>query len=512
MLETHGEAAAEVTMGTIRAAAEVLGIPAEVTSVLDGVCKLAGRPVPREGIGRSLAEALIERLDAVAVEPLTPRDLADAARVPDWDSCLPPIPQELVDVISSIDVRTARLPGPGLREAAADLAVPCHLIDSAIMHVRHDQARADRQVHRTGPFLPVGEAFELDRAAEEDFTARLMAELRADVLDDETACTVLRWALRAHLAPLGDLILRLSAWPMVTVPWLCPPAGYHREMDDHRAPLAAVAWKAVPGAPEPLQARITTKPTAEPDAHRPFYPAASSDAPAARPGAVFNWSVGWRIDQRFVAYGSASETTLQAAQIGAAALIHEMLKEPAMIRQRLYGRLFVPRSGNPLQWEDARLITLQQVLSAVAHALQSPQDADCTWVMRPHYGGEHGLSCIGLLLEHLSLPLPDRGSAAADALPDDSAFTGFFDAHAIAFAPLAAAYLSGLGATGPGPQPLADRHTAAMRILLADRTTGREALAVEIAMPAGTDHQDLIDAAGLERWCRLLEAEPDHDE
>ncbi|GAA2418183.1 hypothetical protein GCM10010404_90960 [Nonomuraea africana] len=78
--------------------------------------------------------------------------------------------------------------------------------------------------------------------------------------------------------------------------------------------------------------------------------------------------------------------------------------------------------------------------------------------------------------------------------------------------PLVTTYLSGLGDAGPGERLLAERHAAAMRIVLAARDDGvADQLARELPTPPeGFSYHELMSITALESWlCQPAEADDD---
>ncbi|MEV2273179.1 ATP-binding protein [Nonomuraea africana] len=166
--------------------------------------------------------------------------------------------------------------------------------------------------------------------------------------------------------------------------------------------------------------------------------------------------------------------------------------------------------GLPLALELAaarlRSMSVEQIARRLAmmNAHRSEQDYGTheaeSWAMRPHLtaAGELG-SIVGLLLDHLSLPLPERGHPANHALPDQEAFSDFLCSQAVVLTPLVTTYLSGLGDAGPGERLLAERHAAAMRIVLAARDDGvADQLARELPTPPeGFSYHELMSITGI---------------
>ncbi|GAA2418238.1 hypothetical protein GCM10010404_91030 [Nonomuraea africana] len=271
---------------------------------------------------------------------------------------LPPVAQPLLDAIGGIDVRASRLPAAALREAAAQVRVNRHQIDTVILRVRHDRAAAAREAGYRDVSVLLEDWQREEREAEQAFTSQVWAALEDPALADRTAQLVVRLAIRAHLAPLGDLLLRLSEWPQAALAWYCPPEGYHREDDDDRGIPVALAWRHIRTAPQPLQARVLRLPL-RPDqraAAEPFFifSAATPTPPAAL--CRYQWTVGWEVDGAFARYGRSTEPTLAAARFGAATVIAEMLLHPKVIRLPISGRLLIPRTAaDPLDAE-ARVI------------------------------------------------------------------------------------------------------------------------------------------------------------
>lgn len=506
-------------MGRIEAASGAVRCPANAPDLAEILCQLAGQPTPPAGPGRDLLTAMIERLDLLATHQVlaTPRDLQDAAEHNNPAECLPPIPQPLVEVIGAIDVRTAAMGAAELRTAAADLGVRHSDITNAVRRVHHDQRKAVWEAGQAQEIEVITDTWWDKREAEnEQFATTAISALHAlgsnpgAAEPPMTALRAARWAIRTHLARLGDIMLRVSEWPYIPLAWLSPSAGYHREAEDYRAPLAALAWQPVPGAPAPLHVRILRDAV---EADPVFFPTGPTPGqPQADAAARFHWMVGWSVGGRFARYGSSSEATLAMAQIGSAALIAHLLADPAQVRQPVTGRLLVPRTGQ-LPVADARIVDLQAVLIAAMNAHRSargyPRES-ADWDMRPHVAPNGDLgSVIALLMDHLSLPLPDHDQPINTALPDEDTFTAYLASQAIVLTPLAARYLSGLGDAGPGPRALQDRHAAAMRLLLADPEAA-ERFGLELpALPDDVEYRHLIEIRWLEAW--LCPPETDDD-
>lgn len=489
LLQAH-PAAAPARTRRVRAAAAAAAVPED--AVREAMFALAGQPAPRPGPGRRLADTLLDALDTVTSAPATPHDLHDVALDLGGEP-VPPIAADVRGALAVLQTELTGMTGPILRDAVADLALPRWLVNLGIDHVHHGD--------RAGHAMLLDEWVREDAASEQGFTDHVVTALAAVVVDDHAAEHVLRWALRAHLASIGDLVLRLSAWPAADLAWQpAHTATVTADDDGGDRGLTAVARQPVPGAPEPLEVRLYTAPARGDTADLQPYYNAGTDEPAAT-GMIYQWSVGWRVDGRFVSYHHAGEPTREMAKLAAAALVHSILDDPARIKAPLAGRLLVPRTGEPAVWDDLRRVDLAETLDAVVAEHRSA--AHEPFGTLPHQDDE-GLNCVGLLLDHLSLPLPDRGSAANRARPDDPAFLSFFYANAITLSPDALAYLSALIDADHVPATIGARHTTAWRQL----TTSHNVAGELGVLPAAITVADLATITTLTRWSHLRQ--PDH--
>ncbi|MGP4104390.1 hypothetical protein [Nonomuraea sp. KM90] len=506
------ETVVEHLMGRLERAARVLCVePRSPQNLVGPLSRLAGWPIPGHGPARELIKTITSRLDEA--EPgvlITPHDLRTAAeRHPALDGRSRPMPQSLLDAIAAIDVRISRLSPPILRQAAVDLQVTRGEVDTAI---REAFQAGRRRPANTTSRSQLRRLDEPEQAGEDEhsFAHRVWGALPDPDLDDVAAQGVLHRAVRARVATLGDLFLRITEGPVVPVAWWCPPDGYHREARKDTDPLIALAWCRVPGAPQPLHARVTPHRVSPAELRRlaPFCTA----SPHAREHQPMYWEVGWTAGGVFQQYCGATEPTLAAAQFAAAEAITDLRTRPRELRLPASGGLLDPRTKNSRPHAQPRIFDLNDILRAVRdqHRAERTHHAGgrppLLWPVLPHTSAA-GMSnsIVAHLLHRSDVPLPDPDAPANTAPPTDEAFISYLTSHAVVVTPLALAYLEGMGDAGPDPRPLAEHHAAGMLKVLASRThDGLDLLARETpALPAQVPDHVLLDLDWLHQWLPL---------
>jgi hypothetical protein len=473
-------------------AAKAIGVPATVDAVAQAMFTLAGQRVPVSAPGRQLTGVLLNAVGKVHDEPATPNDLYHHATRTGEKAVIPPIPATVITAAAELDTVLNALTASDLKTAAADLGISRADIGTASLLLHHG----------LGAELgnPVGPGSRR-RPTEEQAQTIAESALREDPVTDPRALAVLRWTIRAELSLVGDVILRLSAWPAAEMFWSAPDADAVAATRDSQGRLVAIAYRSVDGAPEPLQARIYRDPgksrfDIDVDKAPFFGPAETSAVPDS---SFYEWQIGWNIDGEFHDIARSTERTRRMAEHAAGSYMHTVLEHPADLESRLGQRLFVPRTGILQPGEERQEVTLSTVINGAAHYLRREKDDTTLWDGLPHHDPEQGLNCVGLLLDEVTLPLPDSGSPANHARPDDPEFLAFFHANAIAVTPAALAYLTAFLGTPGEPATIAARHAIGLNRVLA---AGDAAAALEElgTLPAGTAAERLADVDVLLAW------------
>lgn len=466
-----------------RSARAAAALAVGVDELAEGVCDFAGVPRVRGDLGSELVRRTLMRLEQIPQGVIrTVCDLSDAAEsINVGDNHIPPIPDPVVDAVAYIDVLVSRLSARELHCTAIELGITR---SSAIVAC----FTAAPWRHVAKPDIPTA-AIEcggaLDTPPPRNRAVRIVDHLATTEPEqwDLSEVMVLRLTLRQHLADIGDALLRVSEWSAPTLNW-----------QPQQNMLVAV--QPVPGAPNPLEARIISKKRRpdQPDSNPELF-----DPQAGQPVTTQFWEVGWRDDSgQFVAYGERHECTLAAARFAAQVTIAQMANRADTLRMRFTGELFVPRTN--ARNTDAEVINLRDVLVATMSQHRSEVGEQPTgWRMRPHRTPDEDLgSVVAAIFDHLGLPSPHLGDPACDAQVDSPIFTAFLARHAFTLSVLARRYLAGMADAGPGERSLGDRHAAGFRAVL-QNDVASDWLALELEPP---DHEirELVNVELLEPY------------
>jgi hypothetical protein len=287
------------------------------------------------------------------------------------------------------------------------------------------------------------------------------------------------------MARIGDGYLTVSEWSAPRLDW---------HTDELGGDLAVFP---VPGAPQPLQARIALDRRGDDPAERRLLFRPEELAPYP-----YSWQVGWCVSAgEFRRYGGGHRASREAARFAAEHTMVSLTAHAGDVRMPLSGELLLPRPPG-VRSLDARVIDLGEVLSATLNQQRCERDdSDSSrWRSRPHQVSATELgSTVGALLDQLGVPLPAVGQPSNNADPGSPAFTGFLASHAITLTPLATRYLAGMAAAGEGEQPLRVRHSAGIRAVLADRG-GQAWLPGELPPRHDVQPGELTDIDRLQRY------------
>lgn len=230
--------------------------------------------------------------------------------------------------------------------------------------------------------------------------------------------------------------------------------------------------------------------------------------PAPVPAHYWRWEVGWRLPSgRFIDQEGTTESTVAAAVFGAEQTLASLLRHAPAVRQRFTGRLLVPRTAAPRPGTDPALdvVSLRSLLLAVFNEDRSasggPEPDGDRWPPVPHTGSDGQLgSLTAALFDHISLPFPDEGESANNAVPGSPAFTRFLAQHAVVLTPPALTYLADLSGTH-GLAAVRDRHAAGLRAVLDGGADYADRLTADLGpLPTGMAWTDLSDPTTLERF------------
>ncbi|MCQ1582421.1 hypothetical protein [Streptomyces parvus] len=477
-------------------AAIAFGVPPTGQGLVTAVCAFRGYPAPGPGLAAHLVVRAFNALDQVPLDVrLYVHDLQDTAeKWPALPITLPPTPWQAATLVDDLAALVTGLSAAELREAAEGLA-----LTRGDIALAHDKPILARGWAEDDEPLPDAAALPRDRRAREAALLQLFDHVDPHDWTDEQTGAV-RKALLIRLAGLGDALLRVSALQPAPLDW-------------HSDGEGLTALMPVPGAPQPLEARVA----AEPVEPHPFTswdePMWGSPETTASTG-CWRWTVGWRsAGGTFHSDAGSTEASAAAAQFGAEQTLVAYAAQASTVRQRLRHRLLVPRQPGALAMSDPAVLVLglRSLLEAVCDEYRTeashPEPA-AGWRVVPHQdeNKEHGL--VAILLDDCSLPCPELGDPANTADPAEAAFEDFLRSHAVVLTPPARAYLAGLSQAGPGELPLPRRHEAAMRTVLAVGGEAADLLAADTGpLPDGMAWIDLLDVAALEEF--LTATEPD---
>ncbi|MFE6977176.1 hypothetical protein [Streptomyces sp. NPDC057682] len=426
-------------------AAIAFGVPSNGEKLISAVCRFGGCPAPGEGLAAHLIAGAFTALDQVPLDVrLYVHDLQQTAeRWPALPVTLPPTPWQAATLVDDLAALVADLSAAELREAAEGLA-----LTRGNVALAHDEPVLARVWAQDADPLP------LDRRAREAVLLQLFDHVDPHEWTDEQTISV-RKALLIRLAGLGDALLRLSALPPARLDWQHDGDGL-------------TALVPVPGAPQPLEARVVSE-SVEPHPftswHEPMW---GSPETASTPG-CWRWSVGWRsAGGAFHSDAGSTEASEAAARFGAEQTLAAYATHASTVRQRLRHRLLVPRQPDMLSMSDPAVVVLGLRAVSDEYRTETSRPDDATgWRIVPHQNASKECSLVAILLDDCSLPHPEAGDPANTADPSDPAFEDFLRSHAVVLTPPARTYLAGLSQAGPGELPLSQRHEAAMRAVLA---------------------------------------------
>ncbi|WP_127453099.1 hypothetical protein [Streptomyces sp. B29(2018)] len=477
-------------------AATAFGVPSTGRKLVAAVSAFRGYPDPGEGLAERLVAGAFAALDQVPLEVrLYVHDLQDTAeRWPALPITLPPTPWQAATLVDDLAALVRDLSAAELRVASECLALTRG--DIALAHDKPVLAQIGAE---DGEPLPDAAALPRNRRAREAALLQLFDDVHPREWTAEQTSAV-RKALLVRLAGLGDALLRVSALPPAPLDWQGDSEGL-------------TALVPVPGAPQPLEARVA----AEASEPHPFSswdePMWGSSETAASHG-CWRWTVGWRsADGAFHSDAGSNEASEAAARFGAEQTLAAYAAQASTVRQRLRRRLLVPRQPGTLSMSDPAVLVLglRELLQAVCDEYRAetsrPEDAT-GWRVVPHQDEDKECSLVTILLDDCSLPHPELGDSANAADPSDPVFEDFLRSHAVVLTPPARTYLAGLSQAGPGELALSRRHEAAMRAVFAVGGEAAEQLTVETGpLPDRMAWIDLLDVAALEEF--LTATEPD---
>ncbi|MFF3730923.1 hypothetical protein ACFYXM_11520 [Streptomyces sp. NPDC002476] len=477
-------------------AATAFTVPSTERELVAAVSAFRGCPTPGEGLAERLVAGTFAALDQVPLDVrLYVHDLQQTAeRWPALPITLPPTPWQAATLVDDLAVLVADLSGAELREAGEGLA-----LTRGDIALAHDKPVLARLWTEDDSPLPDAAALPRDRRAREAALLQLFDHVDPREWTDEQTGAV-RKAILVRLAGLGDALLRVSALPPARLDWQSEGEGL-------------TALVPVPGAPQPLEARVAAE-SVEPHLFASWgEPMWGSPETAASPG-CWRWTVGWRsAGGAFHSDAGSTEASEAAARFGAEQTLAAYAAQASTVRQRLRHRLLVPRQPGTLSMSDPAILVLglRELLRAVSDEYRTetsrPEDAT-GWRIVPHQDESKECSLVTILLDDCSLPHPELGDPANTADPADVPFEDFLRSHAVVLTPPARTYLAGLSQAGPGELPLARRHEGAMRAVLATGGEAADMLTADTGpLPDHMAWIDLVDVKALEEF--LNATEPD---
>jgi hypothetical protein len=477
-------------------ATNAFGIPSTGRELVTAVCAFRGHPTPGDGLAAHLVGRAFTALDRVPLDVrLYVHDLQDTAeKWPALPITLPPTPWQAATLVDDLAALVTALSAAELREAAEGMA----LTRGEVALAYDKPVLAPGWADDDGP-LPDAATPPRGLRAREAELLQMFDHVDPHDWTSEQSDAV-RKALLIRLASLGDALLRVSALPPTPLDW---------QADGERL----TARVPVPGAPQPLEARVTAEPV-EPHPFTSWDDPVWGSTETAAPRECWRWSVGWRsANGAFHTDAGSTETSQAAARFGAEQTLAAYAAQAPTVRQRLRYRLLVPRQPDTLSMSDPAILVLglRPLLEAVCDEYRSeanhPESAT-GWRVLPHQDENKEHSLVAILLDDCSLPCPELGDPANDADPASAAFEGFLRSHAVVLTPPARTYLAGLSQAGPGELPLRRRHEAAMRTVFAAGGEAADLLGADTGpLPDGMAWIDLLDTAALEEF--LAATEPD---
>ncbi|MFF8618269.1 hypothetical protein [Streptomyces sp. NPDC015350] len=477
-------------------AATAFKVPSKEQELATTVSAFRGYPAPCEGLASHLVARTFTALDQVPLDVrLYVHDLQDTAeKWPALPVTLPPTPWQAATLVDDLAALVRYLSTAELRDAAEGLA-----LTRGDIALAHDKPVLARGWAKDDEPLPDAAALPRDRRAREAALLQLFDHVDPHEWTAEQTGAV-RKALLVRLAGLGDALLRVSARPPARLDWQGDGEGL-------------TTLVPVPGAPQPLEARVAAE-FVEPHLFISWNdPMWGSPEPAA-PRKCWRWTVGWRsADGVFHSDATSVEASKAAARFGAEQTLTAYAAQASTVRQRLRHRLLVPRQPGTLSMGDPAVLVLglRPLLEAVCDEYRteaSRPQAATGWRVVPHQDENKECSLVAILLDDCSLPHPELGDAANTAEAADAVFEDFLRSHAVVLTPPARAYLAGLSQAGPGKLPLPRRHEAAMRTVFAIGGEAADLLTADTGpLPDHMAWIDLLDVAALEEF--LTTTEPD---
>lgn len=481
-------------------AATALGLPQASFSrseLATAVCAFRGRPAPGPGLAAQLVDRVFTALDQVPLDVrLYVHDLQDTAeKWPALPITLPPTPWQAATLVDDLAALVTGLAAAELREAAEGLALTRGEVFRA-----YDKPLLARGLPDGDEPLPDAATPPRDRRAREAELLQMFDHLDPHDWAPEQTLAV-RKALLIRLAGLGDALLRVSAHPPAPLDW---------RADGERL----TAQMPVPGAPQPLEARVVAEPV-ESDPFiswdDPVWGSTEGDAPHE----CWRWSVGWRsANGVFHTDAGSTEASRAAARFGAEQTLVVYAAQAPTARQRLRYRLLVPRQPGALAMGDPAVLVLglRPLLEAVCGEYRSEAsygEPATGWRVVPHQDENKDCSLVAILLDDCSMPCPELGDPANDAGPGSTVFDDFLRSQAVVLTLPARAYLAGLSKAGAGELPLHRRHEAALyEVLAASSGEAADLLVADTGpLPAGMTWTDLLNIATLDEFLATTEAE-----
>ena len=315
----------------------------DLSAVAAAACSFAGVAPPAGPLSHALVQRMMVIIDPVPLGVLVTRqDLYDAATPTGPTGNLPPIPDEVTDVLNAVDAEISEMPPQHLQVLAADLGLDVATSNIAAILTRRDRAADDEPDEASSP-QPLRDVSDPRNAVERAQADAVEAAVLAALAQNPPAAwgpgevRILRQAVRQLLAQLGDALLWASEWQPHPLAWGTASSGTDDELG---RPIAEVAVRPVPGRDTPVQAHVLTARRPPPEDEPLFSGGPHAQIPAGR-----RWAVGWQ-DRggQLRHYEGDTAPSSAAARYSAEVVVDHLVAHSTTARLPMSGELLVPRA------------------------------------------------------------------------------------------------------------------------------------------------------------------------
>lgn len=462
-------------------------LPTDSETLVDDLSRFCGLRTPSGPLGAELVDAALAFLESAPTRPPLGHRWGEISRTLEGFETVDPVPDAIRDAARSIEQLLSSLDDPQLVTAATELGVLEGYVELGARCVieRSKRAKTLEKLTDDGHAVPlpiVGGPE--DRREQEDVErdrAEAIRRLRSATGWRPGDNNVLRFAIAAHLALLGEGYLTLSEDRLKALPWRRQSDGTLR------------ADVPIHGAPQPLSAVVKEKARdsgRDESSSREFYQPDRRDDGV---GCSCRVGVFYSEPDEFDMYDIESGPSIRAAQLEGARMVARIARDAGSFRSIYTRRLLVPRTADSADDQEAITFGVGDILHAIVGAYNSHDDdpEDWLWPTGPHVvegaDGSRLNSVSAFALETAGCPVPRRDDIACHQRVGSTAFQHFLASQGVNLTAIAQCYLAGTDDAGSDGQFLVDRHAAGMAAVFAAYEVG------DVVADLAEEYPDLVD-------------------